>query len=42
MNVENFYKLLFDLYGKQEKLKIKYELHNKNFSEDSFKKNSNY
>lgn len=31
MNVENFYKLLFELYGKQENLKIKYVLKSKNF-----------
>lgn len=31
MNIENFYKLLFELYAKQENLKIKYVLENKKF-----------
>ena len=41
MNIENFYNLLFNLYGRQEKMKIKYELENKNFSTDSFNKKDN-
>jgi hypothetical protein len=37
MNINNFYKLLFDLYASQEGVKIKYVLDDKIFSTNSFK-----
>ena len=37
MNMELFYKLLFELYATQENLRIKYTIDNKNFSTKSAK-----
>lgn len=37
MDIESFYKMLFELYATQEKLKIKYTVDNKNFSTKGYK-----